>query len=48
MRQLAQIEIYPSMTKLVPGQVELALTRPMVRDYPADPRVNDLSGIQLL
>jgi hypothetical protein len=47
-RQLAQIEIYPSMTKLVEQQVDLALTKPLNFDYPQEPRVNDLSGAQLL
>jgi hypothetical protein len=47
-RQLAQIEIYPSMTKLTEEQVHLALTNPLVHDYPQDPRINDLSGAQLV
>lgn len=47
-RRLAQIEIYPSMTKLTEKQVELAMTNPMGHDYPQDPRVNDLSGAQLI
>lgn len=47
-RQLAQIEIYPSMTKLTEKQVDLALTQPLNLDYPHDPRVNDLSGAQLV
>jgi len=47
-RQLAQIEIYPSMTKLTEEQVRLSLTKPMIHDYPRDPRVNDLSGAQLV
>ena len=47
-RQLAQIEIYPSTTKLTESQVRLAMTEPIVHDYPRDPRVNDLSGAQLV
>jgi hypothetical protein len=47
-RHLAQIEIYPSMTKVTEAQVNLALTNPLTADYPADPRVNDLSGAQLV
>jgi len=47
-RHLAQIEIYPSMTKLTERQVYLALTNPLGDDYPKDPRVNDLSGAQLV
>ena len=47
-RQLAQVEIYPSMTKLTEEQVHLSLTNPLVHDYPHDPRVNDLSGAQLV
>lgn len=47
-RHLAQIEIYPSMTKLTEQQVHMAMTNPLAADYPADPRVNDLSGAQLV
>ena len=47
-RHLAQIEIYPSMTKVTEKQIELAMTRPLNLDYPKDPRVNDLSGAQLV
>jgi len=47
-RQLAQIEIYPAMTKLTERQVELAMTNPIGHDYPPDPRINDLSGAQLV
>jgi hypothetical protein len=45
-RQLAQIEIYPSMTPLTEKQVELALTMPLVNDYPKEPRENLISGHQ--
>lgn len=47
-RQLAQIEIYPSLTKITEKQTELAISRPLTFDYPKDPRVNDLSGAQLV
>jgi hypothetical protein len=47
-RHLAQIEIYPSMTKVTEQQVHLAMTEPLNLDYPKDPRVNDLSGAQLV
>jgi hypothetical protein len=47
-RHLAQIEIYPAMTKLTEEQVGLSLTNPLTLDYPKDPRVNDLSGAQLV
>ena len=47
-RHLAQIEIYPSMTKVTEAQINLALTNPLIADYPANPRVNDLSGAQLV
>jgi hypothetical protein len=46
-RHLAQIEIYPSRTKVTEAQVNLALTNPLSSDYPADPRINTLSGAQL-
>jgi hypothetical protein len=47
-RHLAQIEIYPSMTRVTDEQIRLAMTNPLTHDYPRDPRVNDLSGAQLV
>jgi len=47
-RHLAQIEIYPSMTKLTQEQVLLSMTNPLTSDYPPEPRINDLSGAQLV
>jgi hypothetical protein len=47
-RHLAQIEIYPSMTKVTEKQIEMAMTKPLTLDYPKDPRVNDLSGAHLI
>ena len=43
-RQLAQIEIYPSLKKIKEEQVFNALTRPIVYDYPRDPFNNDIAG----
>ena len=43
-RQLAQIEVYPSMKQITEGQVFNALTRPILFDYPRNPKTNDIAG----
>ena len=43
-RQLAQIEIYPSLKKITEKQIYKALTCPITHDYPRNPYLNEIAG----
>lgn len=41
-RSLIQIQVYPSMNPFNTEELRLSLTRPITRDYPARPWINDM------